>query len=157
MDFVAGMEKIRMIFSEDAHTFSYNGKHYDVNYLIDYVTKEAAISVKPIKNPIDTILEREVQSTWGTLKLNRDGSNAVLPITFKDLLSHIKRIVDANYQKYPIIVLVGPGSSKMQILDGRHRILKAELDGKSMIPAYTLTIDHMEEFISMYSSSEKWR
>jgi len=156
MNFVAGMEKIRMIFSEDAHTFGYEGKHYDVNYLIDYVTSNKDIVAKPIKNPIDRIIDTDIQTTWGSLKLNKGSDPTPLPITFKNLLSHINRINRSNYQKYPIVVLMEFNSDKMRILDGVHRILKAELDGKSMIPAYSLTTENMVEFTSKYSSSAKW-
>lgn len=131
----------RIMNVDKGHTFSYGDKEYSVADLIEFTKGRKVINFQP--GAFNGYLrETAVDRVWGQYD---DYNKTEIPVTLHDLADHISRIEAAD-TKYPVILL--EGKNGVRVLDGIHRILKAQLDKSIRLKGIYLSEADMAEFIS---------
>lgn len=125
------------------HTFSFGDKEYSVDDLIDFVKDKRVVEL-PAAFGVDYLRSTDVNKVWGHYS---DRTKKEIPVSLYDLIDHMERIKEANC-RYPIIILESKGGDR--VLDGIHRILKAQTNSSIRLKGVLLTQSDMDEFISRY-------
>lgn len=123
----------------EKHTFKYKDKRYAVKDLVEYL-EYINIPSTCIEIPVEVLKNTDVSSSWKTLHIKDNEIVKEETVNLFNIVGHIKRILSAEYERYPIIMHNG------KILDGLHRTVHALYDGKTKIDAYILNDTQMEEF-----------
>jgi hypothetical protein len=123
----------------EKHTFKYKEKRYAVKDLIEYLEYINIPSTR-IEIPVDVLKNTDVSSSWKTLHIKDGEVVKEETVNLYNIVGHIKRILAAEYDRYPIIM------HNDKILDGLHRTVHALYDGQTEIDAYVLNDAQMEEF-----------
>jgi hypothetical protein len=129
----------RILAVRKGHTFSYQNKEYPVSALIKFCEGKSSIEALPSAFE-QYLMDNSVDRVWGSYD---DRRKQELPVTLHDLIDHYDRIQKADL-KYPVILLNDPKG--LRVLDGIHRILKANIVKGSRLYAITLTPEDMTEF-----------
>lgn len=135
------MNVTKRILFKGEHTFTYKGKEFSVESLINFC-KDKPVDEAKLQVFQSLLSNTSINDIWAEFN---ETSGKVMPITLLDIAEHAKRIKDAD-TRYPIIVV--RDSKKLTVLDGNHRLIKAYLEDKKTIPVVWLSPEDMNEFIA---------